>query len=252
MSRLRCILVEDEPPALDRLRRLLSSDPEVDIVAECPDGSAAVELISRLRPDLVFLDIQLPGKDGFEVLKELGPDLPLIVFVTAYDEYAVKAFEVNALDYLLKPFDQERVMQALARARQQQNVVQQSEFQKRVLSMLESRDTSSRRLTRILIKNAGRLAFLNVSEIDWVQAQGNYLQLHTGSASFMLRETMNGFEAQLDPEEFLRIHRGFLVRLSAIREIQQEARGSSVVILKNGTRLPLSRRYRSRLPRFAE
>jgi two-component system LytT family response regulator len=246
-----CLLVEDEPPAMDRLRVFLKQHRDIEIVAECRNAIEAAKAITRLRPDVLFLDIQIPGKNGFELLRELSPPLPLVIFVTAYDDFAVQAFEVNAIDYLLKPFDQERVAEALSRIRRMLDNNEQNRFQERIHSLLRQQD-QPKYLKRLLIKSAGRSVFLNVSEMDWIEAKGNYVQIHAGRKSWLLRETMNGFERQLDPEEFLRIHRGFLVRVNAIREIKELTRGQSIIVLADGTQLPLSRRYRSRLPRAAE
>lgn len=252
MMKLRCVLVEDEPPAMTRLRSLVSADPEVEIVGECRDGVEAIERIQELRPQVVFLDIQIPGLNGFDVIRRLSSPLPLIIFVTAYDQFAVQAFEINALDYLLKPFDRQRVAEALSRARLRLESSDHDAFQQRVLSMLQAHNSEQKFLKRIMVKSAGRLTFLNTSEINWLESQGNYVQIHAGNTEFLLRETMNSIETQLNPDEFLRIHRGYMVRLDVIQEIQPTAQGNSIVILKDGTRLPLSRRYRSRLPRSAE
>lgn len=251
MKKIRTILVEDEPPAMDRLRSFVRRDSDVEIVAECGDGTKAVESIQTLQPDLVFLDIQIPEMDGFEVLRKIGPArMPLVVFVTAYDEYAVKAFEVCALDYILKPFDRARVEQSLQRVRMEKDKVRSGALEQKLLDLLNMR--RSPYLQRILVKASGRLTFVNVREIDWIKAEGNYLELHYGKNSCLLRGALHQMESQLDPDMFLRTHRSVMVRIDAIREIQSAFGGSFVLIMKDGSRLPMSRRHRRKLPPVGE
>jgi len=253
-TNLRVLLVDDEPLALRKLRRMLSPERDIQVVAECADGKAAAEAIRSHGPDLVFLDIQIPELDGFQVLESLGAEeLPVIVFVTAYDEHALRAFEAHALDYLLKPVARERFRESLDRAR-----VRVSErraagvVDERLLALhserVSSRATSSeRRLTRIAVKNGGRAFFVRAEEVDWIEAADNYIRLHVGGATHLVRESLRTLEAKLDPRLFLRVHRSAIVNIDAIRELQPWFHGDHVVILRSGARLTCSRRYDERL-----
>jgi two-component system, LytTR family, response regulator len=248
---IRSLIVDDEPPARDLIMTLLRAEPDVQIVGECANGRAAMEALEDLRPDLMFLDVQMPGLNGFEVLAECPPERwPLIVFVTAYDKYAVRAFEVHALDYLLKPFEYERLRQAVQRARQALMQGAAPAQQARLLSLLEDVQTRFGSWDRLVIRETGRVTFLKPEEIDWIEADGNYLRLHTGKNSHMLRETMHAAEARLEPKKFLRISRSVLVNLERVREWQPLFHSDSVVILENGTRLTVSRLYRGKLDRL--
>jgi len=250
VKQIRTLIVDDEPLALKTLRILLSKDDDVAIVGECRNGAQAVSQIRALSPDLVFLDIQMPGKDGFEVLRTVGVDrVSAVIFVTAYDEYALRAFEFHALDYLLKPFAANRFQDALSRAKSQLRVEQAAPFRKQLMTLLGNVDGGSRYINRLVVKTSGRIVFLKVEEIDWIEAAGNYLTLHVGPASHLIRETMNDLESRLDPAQFLRIHRSTIVNIDRIREMQPLFHGDFTVILMNGTRLMLSRNYKSRLPR---
>lgn len=251
---LRVILVDDEPLALRKLRRLLAVDRDVQIVAECSDGKSAAEAIRRHAPDLVFLDIQIPELDGFQVLDGLTThELPVIIFVTAYDEHALRAFDAHALDYLLKPVERERFRESLERAR-----VRVSErraagvVDARLLALHNERaskgtDVSGRFLTRIAVKSDGRAFFVRTHEVDWIEAADNYIRLHLGATTHLVRESLRTIEAKLDPRVFLRIHRSAIVNIDAIRELQPWFHGDHVIILRNGDRLPCSRRYDERL-----
>jgi two-component system LytT family response regulator len=256
MERIRVVIVDDEPLARSRLRALLKHDPDIEIVAECVDGFEAIPVIQDEQPDLVFLDIQMPEKDGFGVVEEIGIErMPIVIFVTAYDQHALRAFQVHALDYLLKPFDEKRFGEALQRAKNQIRNARGSadgDLRNRLLSMMEDWKRQARYLERIMIKAGGRLSFLKTAELDWIKAEGNYVRLHAGGASYLLRETVNNFEAQLDPEKFLRIHRSTIVNIERVKEIQQMFHGEYRVILDDGTQLKLGRNYRKNLPRFAE
>jgi two-component system LytT family response regulator len=249
---INVLIVDDEPLARERIRALLERDPDVVVAGECSDGEEAVAAIRSLAPDLVFLDVQMPEKDGFDVVREVGASaMPTVVFVTAYDQYAVRAFDVCALDYLLKPFDEDRFAQALARAKTQaRGDVRGDVLQRRMLALVEEMRARSRYLDRLMIKAGGHLFFLKAEEIDWIEAEGNYVRLHVGEASHLLRETVVGLEAQLDPGRFLRIHRSTIVNLDRVREIQPLFHGEYRVVLHDGTKLTLSRGYRDRLGRF--
>ncbi len=246
---IKTIIVDDEPLAREKLRGFLENESDFEIAGECRDGREALETIEAEKPDLVFLDVQMPEMDGFEVLDHLEPDrMPTVIFVTAYDQYALKAFDVHAIDYLLKPFDRERFGAALQRARTELERRQVGDMERRLRALLQ--DVESRREkfpARLVIKTSGRVVFVKVDEIDWVDAAGNYVRVHAGDESHMLRETMGRLEERLDPEKFLRIHRSTIVNIERIRELQQQFHGDYLVVLKNGQRLTLSRSYRDRI-----
>jgi len=249
MAKIRALIVDDEPLARERLRTLLQAEADVEILGECRDGRQAVAAIQDQSPDLVFLDVQIPELDGFGVIEAVGVDeAPVIVFVTAYDNYALHAFEVHAVDYLLKPFDEERFQKALARAR---NAVESRRSGGRVgeklLALLQDLKAPHGYLERLVVKSAGRLFFLRTSEISWIESAGNYVCLHVGSESHLLRETMNGLEAKLDPARFVRIHRTAIVNIDEVKELQPLFHGEYQVMLRDGTQLTLSRGYRDRL-----
>jgi two-component system LytT family response regulator len=252
--KIRTLIVDDEPLARQRLRTLLEAESDIEIVSECTDGRQAVAAIREERPDLVFLDVQMPLLDGFGVLETLGVDRPpAIVFVTAYDRYALRAFEVHALDYLLKPFDRERFGKALARARSHARQDQSADVSQRLLALLQDVKEARKPLDRLVIKSGGRVCFVRTDEIDWVEAAGNYVKIHVQDEEHLLRETISNLEGRLDPDKFLRIHRSTIVHIERIRELQPAFHGDQVVILRNGTELPLSRSYREKLQeRFGE
>jgi two-component system LytT family response regulator len=249
--KVRALIVDDEPLARQRLRALLRAEPDIDVVGECADGQEALAAIRELDPHLLFLDVQMPVLDGFGVLEALGPEpLPAVIFVTAYDSYAIRAFEVNALDYLLKPFDRDRFRMALERARSQ-IFKTPSPYTGEQLSALLDHNPSGRTerqfLERLVIKSGGRVFFLRAEEIDWIEAAGNYLRLHVAGDMHLLRETMNNLEARLHPDKFLRIHRSTMVNLERVKELQPWFHGDYKVILLDGTELTLSRSYRPKL-----
>jgi len=247
-GRVRVLVADDEPLARERLRLLLSREEGIDLVAECPNGTEAIDAIDRLQPDLVFLDIQMPGATGFEVIEAIGAErMPLVVFVTAFDQYALRAFDVHALDYLLKPFDRERFHEALIRARQQLDRRTNGDLERRLLELVQDLKPSAQRLERFVIKSGGRVFFVRSDEIDWIEAAGNYVKLHVAGDAHLFRETMNTLEAQLDPDIFFRIHRCHIVNIERVRELQPWFNGEYVVFLRNGTRLTLSRGYREKL-----
>jgi two-component system LytT family response regulator len=255
-NKIRALIVDDEPFARERVRRLLDTDADVEVVGECADGFAAVSLIEEQSPDLLFLDIQMPGKDGFGVLEEIDAEqTPVVVFLTAYDQYAVRAFEACALDYLLKPFDEERFERALARAKQQLRRDGAADAGDDTASPLAPRGADGQdgggapaaRLERFVVKAAGRVFFLKADEVDWIEAYGNYVRLHVGKSAYILREPIGGMDARVDPMRFLRIHRSALVNVERIREMQPMFHGQYAVVLHDGTRLTLSRRYRGKL-----
>ncbi len=248
MKKIRTVLADDEPLARERLGTLLRSEPDVEVVAECADGARTIAAIQQLGPDLVFLDVQMPGSDGFDVIQAVRPDrMPIVVFVTAYDKYALRAFDVHALDYLLKPFDRDRFQKALQRAREQMEGQQTGDLGRRLLALVHDLKPDQQRLDRLVVKAGGRVFFLRTDEIDWIEAAGNYVRLHLGNDSHLFRETMNALEAKLDAQRFFRIHRSRIVNIERIQELQPWFNGEYAVILRDGTRLTLSRGYREKL-----
>ncbi|HXZ28207.1 MAG TPA: response regulator [Terriglobales bacterium] len=245
--KLRTMIVDDEPLARERLRTLLGQDAECEIVAECDSGSQAIALIREHRPDLVFLDVQMPNVDGFGVLAGLEPEhLPHVIFVTAFDRFALRAFENHALDYLLKPFDEPRFHRALQHAKRWIRSHPEGE-NGRVAGLLRAVNEGHKYLERIVIKNRGRISFVPTESIDYIQAAGNYAELRVANESHLLRRTMQALEAELDPEKFVRIHRSTIVNLSRIKELQSSSGGDYVVVMNGGARLTLSRSFRDRL-----
>ena len=244
----RILIADDEPLARERLKMLLVGQEGFEVVGECHDGPSTIDAIRRSKPDLVFLDVQMPGANGFEVVSALGEEeLPLFVFVTAFDKYALKAFDVHALDYLLKPFDRDRFLQALARARQQLERPSNSDLRSRLLALVRDLEPAPQRLERFVIKSGGRVFFVRADEIDWIEAAGNYVKLHVGTETHLLRETMNAVETQLPRETFYRIHRCHIVNIERVKELQPWFNGEYVVFLRTGARLTLSRGYREKL-----
>jgi two-component system LytT family response regulator len=242
---IRTLIVDDEPLARERVRSLLESEPDVEIVGEAGDGPSALQALRELKPDLLFLDVQMPGLDGFQVLQHLDPDhVPVTIVVTAYDRYAIQAFEIHALDYILKPFDRERFQEAMRRARIQLQQTPNAELSHRMLALIEHVQKRDDYIDRLVVKSGGRVLFVPVSEIDWIEAAGNYVRLHHGPAEHLLRETMSSLEAKLNPKNFLRIHRSTIVNINRIQELQPSFHGDFVVILKGGAQLSLSRSYR--------
>jgi two-component system LytT family response regulator len=249
-DRIRVLIVDDESLARDRTRQLLGEEPDVEIVGECASGPEAVAAIERTGPDLVLLDVQMPGMDGFAVLARVSPGrLPAVIFVTAHDEHALEAFQVHALDYLLKPFDGERLRGSLERARERIRSTPPQAFQRRILAMLADLKPRGRRrpVDRIVLRSGGRLSFLKSDEVDWIEGEGNYLRVHAGKKSYLLRETLSDIEARLDPARFVRIHKSTIVNTERIREIQPLFNGAHSVLLQDGTRLTWSRGYREQL-----
>ena len=252
-EKIRTLIVDDEPLARRNLRVLLEKDPQIEIVDECRNGREAVKAINALSPDLIFLDIQMPELDGFDVLARVDPErIQAIIFVTAFDQYALKAFEVHALDYLLKPFDDERFAFALQRAKSQIDAREINRVSKRLLALLEERESQrstpeQNYLTRVMVKGAGRVVLLKVDEIDFIEADGNYAKLHVGRKAHLLREKMHDLEGRLDPAKFVRIHRSVIVNLDRIKEMHPHFNGDYIVVLDDGQKLRLSRSRRENL-----
>lgn len=242
MEKIRTLVVDDEPLARERIIDLLKADTDIEIVGECPDGGKAVTAIQELAPQLLFLDIQMPVMNGFKVLAAIeGVPMPAVVFVTAYDQYALRAFEVHALDYLLKPFSRKRFARALQHAKSEIMRGQSEEVNRKLLSMLESLSPPSRYLERLVVKSAGRIFFVRVEQIDWIDTVGNYARLHIGRDTHLIRDTLNNLEAKLDPNRFLRIHRSSIVNIDSVKELQLMPNNDYLVLLHDGTQLPLSR-----------
>jgi two-component system, LytTR family, response regulator len=248
MKKIRTLVVDDEPLARERLTSLLGLENDIEVIGQCKDGEHAAHAITEQTPDLVFLDVQMPGLNGFEVIEAVGTDkMPLVIFVTAYDQHALKAFQVRALDYLLKPFDRERFQEALQRARTQIQRAETGDLGRRLLALVKDLRRDQPKTDRLVVKSGGRLFFLRTDEIDWIEAAGNYVRLHVGNTSHLLRETMNAIESRLDPEKFFRIHRSRIVNMERIQEMQPWLNGEYAVLLRTGTRLTLSRGYREKL-----
>ena len=244
---IRTLIVDDEPLARRRIRRMLARHPDVDVIGECANGREAIAAIREQQPALVFLDVQMPEVDGFAVLERISAEaMPLIIFVTAYDQYALRAFDVYALDYLLKPFDRRRFDNAMQRAKSRL-FNERSDVSERALALLEELRAQQSHLERMVIKAGGRAFFLKTEEIDWVEAEGKYVRLHIGKETYLVREAISQIEAQLDPKRFLRIHRSTIVNLDRVRELQPWFHNDYRVILRDGTELMLSRSCRKRL-----
>jgi two-component system, LytTR family, response regulator len=252
MKKIRVLIVDDEPIAREGLRTLLSAEPTIEIVGECRNGREAVKAIRELSPDILFLDVQMPRMGGFEVITEVGIDrMPVVVFITAYDQYAIKAFEIDAMDYLLKPFDEERFQRTLERIKQ---YFQRGDYQilnERLTSLFNRMDRgdskSVEKIGRLVIKTAGRIFFINADEIDWIEAFGNYVKLHVGDKAHLLRETMDAMAERLPSDKFLRIRRSVIVNIDRIKELRPLFKGEYQIILTDGTELTSSRRFRDHL-----
>jgi two-component system LytT family response regulator len=250
-DRLRVVLVDDEALARARLRRLLAGEEDVEIVGEASSAAEARRLVASERPDLLFLDVQMPGEDGFELLQSLpAAGAPAVVFVTAFDQHALRAFEVHALDYLLKPFDRERLRLALERAREALERRVPGPLDEQLRLMLQELRGEQPHLSRFVIRSVGRIVFVAAADVDWIEAAGNYVRLHIGKESHLLRETMSSLETRLDPRLFARIHRSTIVNIERIRELHHIFHGDYSVLLRDGTRLTLSRGYREQFERL--
>jgi two-component system LytT family response regulator len=250
---IRTIISDDEPLAREKLRILLASEADVRIVAECRDGRQTIDALQTYKPHLLLLDIQMPGADGFQVLSSIpADDMPLVVFTTAYDQYAIRAFEIHAVDYLLKPFDHERLHKAIERTRTEFLKTTDREMTRRILDLLADRRAESRVANRLVIKAAGRVVFLDLEEIDWVEAAANYVKLHVGKESYLLREAIGHISQRLDPDLFLRVHRSTIVNVRRIKELQPCNSGEYILVLKDGKELSCSRGYRTGLHQLIE
>ena len=253
MRSMRTLIVDDEPAAREGLRHLLAADPEIEVVGECRDGRAAVAAIREQAPELVFLDIQMPELDGLGMLREVAPEQrPVVVFVTGYGGYALQAFEVHAVEYLLKPFTDDRFREALRQAKLQVRRTRMGELGREIASLADPTGARAEAAapapayrSRLVVKSGGNVALVPVEEIDWIDADGDYVRIHVGKAAHTVRETMNHLETELDPTRFVRIHRSTIVNLARVKELQPFYRGEYVALLHDGTRLKLSRGCRS-------
>ena len=239
---MRVLIVDDEPIARRGLRRLLESETDIEVAGEAGSGPAAVEAIESLRPELVLLDIQMPEMDGLEVVAAIGAErMPPVIFVTAYDRYAIDAFDLNAADYVLKPVDPERLHRALERARQRKP----HDLEERLARIL---DTARPR--RLVVRSAGRIQFVNIDEIDWIAAEDNYVRIHAAGKTYLMRETVTGIEQRLDSREFLRIRRSTIVRITRIQEVRTLLNGTFEILLSDGTRVTSARRFREAIEKL--
>lgn len=246
--KLRCIIVDDEPPARAKIRKFLQARQDVEVVAEASDGLEAIERILRLKPELVFLDIQMPRGDGFDVLKAVYPEhKPMIIFTTAFDEYAVRGFEVEAVDYLLKPFTADRFHSAVERSIK--SLASRDGSAPSLARLLQGLPFQPNRVQRVLVRTPASMFFLKAADIDWIEAEEKYVLLHTGAQSHMVRQSIGALESQLAPACFVRIHRCHLLNLEALKEVCPLAHGDCVAVLKSGTRLKIGRNYKDALLR---
>lgn len=248
---IRALIVDDEPLAREWVRSAVAEDPELEVLGECGDGFEAAETIRRLKPDLVFLDVQMPGLDGFGVLEALSPEeIPAVVFVTAFDQYAVRAFEAQAVDYLMKPFSKERVEEAVRRVRELVKGRSLEDFRESISRLVEKirRDRSFPEW--VLLKAEGKNVFVKVRDIDWIESSRNNVRIHVGPTIYLLHETTSAIASRLDPKKFLRIHRSAIVNIERIKELHPWFNGDYAVVLRDGTQLTLSSSYRDRLKEF--
>jgi len=242
---LRALLVDDEAVARRRIRRLLAPETDITVVGECGDGAAALEAIRRESPDLVFLDVQMPECDGFEVVSRLpAAALPSVIFVTAFDRYAMRAFDVHAIDFLLKPFSGARFRLALSRARERIRI---RKADTGLASLVASLRQRPRYLSRLSVRTGDKIVLVDVRTVDWIEAADNYVRVHAGPREFVLRETLTALEKLLDPETFARIHRSVIVRIDRILELHPASHGDMDVVLRDGKHLTLSRTWRERV-----
>lgn len=253
MMTLKCMIVDDEPLARKLLRSMLAEHPDIEVIAECEDGEEAIIAVRRHEPDVVFLDVQMPRKTGIEVLQELGRVRDTeIVFVTAYDQYALQAFEANAVDYLLKPFDEERLAQTLERVRARIIRPDAEGSAHRLAALLESLGAPSQYLDRIAVKRGETIYLKEVDEIELFHAEGKYVRIHTGGEQYIIRETMLQLDQMLDPRRFMRVSRSDIINISSIRTIQPWFRGDFAVTLKSGQVVNTTKSYRDNLKRLID
>jgi two-component system, LytTR family, response regulator len=245
---IRALIVDDEPLPRERIRTLLAEIRNVEVVGECRDGQEAVNAILAERPDLVFLDIQMPELDGFEVIKAVSNEfLPAIVFVTSFDEYAIRAFEVNAIDYLLKPINAARFEKAVLRAIDRLSQPNVSEAERKLLDFVDLLRAEHQYVTRFVVRSGPRLSFVRTADVDWMDAADNYVRLHVAGREHFVRDTLKSVETQLDPEVFVRVHRSIIINLDRVESVEPYSHGEYVVTMKDGAKLTTSRSYSERL-----
>jgi two-component system LytT family response regulator len=241
---IRVLLVDDERPARRKMRRFLGSAPDFEVIGEAGDGAEAIEAITRTQPDVVFLDVQMPKLDGLQVAAALSPPLPEIIFVTAHDRFALKAFEVHALDYLLKPYDEERFRKVLDRVRKRRReAAGDRELVERIQRLIADLQPGTRHADRVLVNGNGRAYFVSLSEVDWIEGARNYAVLHAGGKAHTIRGTLDGLVKRLDPAQFIRVNRSAIVRLDSIGELQPWFHGEYRIVMKDGATINWSRRY---------
>lgn len=243
--KLRVLIVDDEALARSRVKKMLATEPDVEVVGECADGPEAIAFIQKQRPDLMFLDVQMPEVSGFDVLRALAPELwPAVIFVTAHDQHALEAFEVHALDYLLKPFKEARFHEALQRARKHLTTRNAAALNQNLQSLLDAAKPETSYPSRLAVKSGDRTTFVKLDEVDYIEAAANYAILHVGAQNHILRETLTNLETRLSPKQFLRVNRSGIVNLERVKEVKPALRGEYVVVLKNGKELSLTRGVR--------
>src|SRR5678815_4183224 len=248
VSSIKALIVDDEMLERDRIRELLKDHPEIEVIAEARNGQEAIDSVVNHNPDLVFLDVQMPDLDGFSVLQNLK-QLPLIIFVTAYDQYALRAFDVHAVDYLTKPFDRKRFAEAVDQAKVFMKGAKEPDTA-RIINMLQELRAGARYLERFAVRNGETVFFVRAEDVDAIEAQGNYVRLSLAGSSHLLRDTLNNIEAQINPRMFVRIHRRTIVNIDRVKEVQTWARGEYRVVLFTGAHYTLSRTYRQHFEKF--
>ncbi len=243
---IQSLIVDDELAARELIKNYLAGDASFIVTGEASNGIDAIKQIIKKKPDLVFLDIQMPEMDGFEMIETIGLDnLPYIIFVTAYDQYAIKAFEINALDYLLKPFDRKRFLSAINRAKE--HLLSKKTIENQITSLLSNIKKETKYLSKIMIRTGGRIFFLNDDDIKWIEAASNYIKIFSGNDNYLVKDTLGNFEKKINPDKFVRIHRSCIINIDFIREIQPWDKNNHLVILDNGKELKLSRSYKDRI-----
>jgi len=246
--KIRTLIADDEPLGRSLVRQLLTADPEVHIIGECVDGAETLNAVQKQLPDLLFLDVEMPALDGFQVLARLRPDqFPVVVFVTAFDSFALKAFEAHALDYLLKPLAEDRFLEALKRAKTYLGGQEKDDIRARLLGLTRELSQPDNYISRLAVESEGRVIFLKTEQIDWVEADGNYLHFHAQKQNYFLRGRIGELEKKLAPEQFFRIHRSTIVNLDQVKEFQALFKGEGIVVMKDGSRLAASRSCSHRL-----
>jgi len=248
LEEIKVLIIDDEPLARERIKNLLENEVDIEVIDESGNGFEALSKIQEKKPELVFLDVRIPEMNGFEIIEQIDEEnIPHIIFVSAHEKYALRAFEMHALDYLLKPFDENRFQQALCRARERIQIRKTGEITCRLKELIHNVKSEHKYLDRLVIKTEGRIFFIKTDEINWIEAAGNYITLYLDNEKYLMRETMNCMEARLDPGKFIRVHRSKIVNIERIKEIQSWFNGEHLIILDNGTELNLSRKYKEKM-----